>query len=66
MKAFLLKNKLTGLGMIVGAILGYLYYYFWGCAGGSCSITSDPTNSTVYGLIMGALLFSIFETNNKK
>lgn len=51
--------------MIVGAISGYLYYSFWGCAGGSCSITSDPTNSTIYGLIMGALLFSIFEPNNK-
>ena len=40
-------------GLAVGAILGYLYYYFIGCASGSCAITSNPYNSTAYGALMG-------------
>lgn len=57
---------MTWIGMILGAVGGYLYYYFWGCNSGSCSITSSPLNSTIYGTIMGAFLLNIFEPENKK
>ena len=40
-------------GLVVGAILGYLYYYYIGCASGTCAITSNPYNSTAYGAMMG-------------
>ncbi len=63
---FLLKHKLSILGIIVGAIGGYLYYYFVGCASGTCAITSKPLNSTLYGAIMGGLLFNMFEKKNQK
>ena len=55
---FLIKYKLTILGKVIGAIGGYLYYYFIGCNSGTCMITSKPLNSTVYGAVMGGLLFS--------
>jgi hypothetical protein len=58
---FLAKYKLTILGILLGAIAGYAYYYFVGCSSGSCSITSSPVNSTLYGALMGALLLNIFE-----
>ena len=58
---FLAKYKLTILGVLLGAIAGYAYYYFVGCSNGSCSITSSPVNSTLYGALMGALLLNIFE-----
>lgn len=58
---FILKHKLTILGIIVGAVGGYAYYHFVGCSSGSCSITSRPLNSTVYGALMGGLLLSIFQ-----
>ncbi|MBC7384164.1 MAG: hypothetical protein H7296_14455 [Bacteroidia bacterium] len=62
---FILKHKLI-IGMVAGAIGGYLYYYFIGCASGNCAITSKPLNSTLYGLIMGGLLCSSFKTEKSK
>ena len=60
------KYLLTILGILLGAIFGYLYYHFVGCASGTCSITSNPLNSTLYGAVMGGLLFNIFEKKSKK
>ncbi|HRD06642.1 MAG: DUF6132 family protein [Saprospiraceae bacterium] len=55
------------IGVILGSIGGYAYYYFVGCASGSCAITSNPINSTAYGALMGGLLFSsIFDGGSKK
>lgn len=62
----ILKYKLTLIGITVGAIAGYLYYYFVGCANGTCMITSSPVNSTLYGSLMGALLFNTFQKENQK
>jgi phage shock protein E len=58
---FLSKNKLAITGVLVGAIAGYLYYHFIGCASGTCPITSKPLNSTLYGAMMGGLFFSLFK-----
>ena len=63
------KNKpyfITGLGIVFGLIAGYAYYYFIGCASGTCSITSKPLNSTLYGGMMGGLLFNMFVNSPKK
>ena len=49
-------NKRLLIGIVVGAIAGYAYYYFIGCSSGSCAITSNPVNSTLYGILFGALL----------
>ena len=51
---------ITGIGIVVGLIAGYAYYHFIGCASGTCSITSKPVNSTLYGGLMGGLLFNLF------
>jgi len=65
MKSKLLKNKLVISGVVLGALGGFLYWYFVGCANGTCMITSSPWNSSVYGAIMGGLFFSIFKTEKK-
>ncbi len=51
---------LTTIGVVIGAIAGYLYYAEIGCLSGTCAITSKPINSTLYGGLMGGLLFNIF------
>ena len=53
--------RLTIIGILIGAIAGYAYYYFVGCASGTCPISSKPLNSTAYGAMMGALLFNSFQ-----
>lgn len=63
---FLTKHKLFFIGIGVGLLAGYLYYYFVGCASGTCAITSNPLNSTLYGGLMGGLLFSSFKKDEKK
>jgi len=54
------NNRLALAGVAIGAIAGYAYYHFVGCASGTCAITSRPLNSTAYGAMMGGLLFSGF------
>ena len=57
---------ITGIGVLVGLLAGYLYYQEIGCLSGSCAITSKPLNSTRYGGLMGGLLFNLFVTSPKK
>lgn len=57
---------ITGIGIVLGAIGGYLYYHFVGCASGTCVLTSKPLNSTLYGALMGGLLFNMFIKTPKK
>ncbi len=66
MKKWFNINLLYIIGAFVGAIAGYLYWHQIGCSSGTCIITSKPLNSTVYGALMGALLFGIFKKENKK
>ncbi len=62
---FILKYKLTIIGIITGAIGGYLYYHFIDCGSGACPITSIPLNSTLYGAMMGGLLFNMSQNEKK-
>ncbi len=57
----ILEYKFVVLGIVIGAAAGYAYYHFIGCSSGTCPITSNPIISTVYGALIGAILF-----NNKK
>ncbi len=61
MNNILSKYKLEIAGLIIGAIAGWCYWYFVGCASGTCLITSRPLNSTIYGAVMGTLLLSLFK-----
>jgi Family of unknown function (DUF6132) len=40
-----------------GACAGFAYYYYIGCASGTCPITGNPYISTAYGGLIGYLLF---------
>lgn len=42
-----------GIPILLGAAGGFAYYYFIGCTGGTCPITSNPWVSTAYGGLIG-------------
>lgn len=63
---FIKSNIFAIGGVLVGALAGFLYWKYVGCVTGSCAITSNPYNSTVYGSVMGGLLFSIFKKDNRE
>ena len=46
----------TIAGVVVGALLGYAYYRFVGCATGACPLTSNPWVTTIYGAVIGFLV----------
>jgi len=66
MNKWIVNNKLYVIGAIAGAIAGFFYWQQIGCSSGTCLITSKPVNSTLYGSLMGALLFGIFKKEPKK
>ena len=64
MQNFFFQNKLLIIGIVLGAVGGFVYWKLVGCNSGSCRITSKWHNSTAYGAVMGGLYLSIFK--NKK
>ena len=66
MKKWFKNNLLYIIGAVIGAIGGYLYWNFVGCSSGTCAITSKPVNSTLYGALMGSLLFGLFKKEKKQ
>jgi hypothetical protein len=61
MKEFLKKHLLKIIGILAGGFGGFAYYYFVGCASGTCPISSNPYISIVYGALMGYLLLDMFK-----
>jgi len=57
------KYVKISLGVVIGASIGYAYYYFVGCTSGSCPITSNWHISTLYGAAMGFI--AVFPTKKK-
>jgi H+/Cl- antiporter ClcA len=65
MNTFVRNNLYTIVGIVAGGVGGFLYWKFVGCYNGTCSITSKPLNSSLYGALMGGLLCSMFEKRKK-
>jgi len=65
----LFKNRWfkTFAFLLIGGAGGFAYYYFIGCNGGTCPISSNPYISTTYGAVMGLLLsFNNREKSGRK
>ena len=44
------------IGAVVGGGLGFAYHKFAGCSTGACPLVGNPYISTIYGMIVGALV----------
>lgn len=65
MKNWIVNNKLYFIGAFTGALAGFLYWKYVGCITGTCSITANPINSTLYFALFGAVLFGTFKKSSK-
>ncbi len=65
MKNWIINNKLYFIGTFAGALAGFLYWKYVGCLTGTCSITTNPINSTIYFALSGAVLFGTFKKQSK-
>lgn len=57
---------MTYIGIIIGAVAGFLYWKFIGCESGTCPITSNKYISITYGAVLGSLLFSTIASSTPK
>lgn len=60
------EQVLAIIGIILGAIGGYLYWHYIGCVSGTCPITSSPIMSKIWGALLGGLLLSMFKKDKKE
>ncbi len=56
---------IASIGIALGALGGFLYWKYVGCISGTCAIWSNPTRATLYGALMGGLLFLAFTPERK-
>lgn len=59
--ALITKFKIELIGILVGGIAGFMYYYFVGCKSGSCAIASNPYISVPYGSLLGYFISGLFK-----
>lgn len=66
-KKYLLLFSLKSIaGIVLGAVGGFLYYYYVGCQSGTCAIKSNPFMMTAWGAVMGYLLGDMFNKKTKE
>ncbi len=56
---------LSFIGLIAGAIGGYIYYIEIGCNSGTCPLTSNPYLSILWGAVIGYLFGDLFKKKPK-
>lgn len=67
MKQLLKRNNLlTVAGAAVGGFAGFGWWYYVGCASGTCPITSSPYLSVLWGMMIGGLLVCSFRKEEAK
>lgn len=66
LKPFIKNHFRKIIGVFSGCIVGFLYYYFVGCASGTCPISSNPYISVIYGGLMGYLFVDAFKKKDKE
>lgn len=66
MTAYIKKHLLKIIGILIGGASGYAYYFFIGCSTGACPLKSNPYLMTVYGALLGYLVFDMFKTKKNE
>ena len=62
----ILRYKFEIIFSVIGFFAGYAYWYYIGCASGTCAITARWYTSSIYGVIIGFLGGQILSEYLKK
>ena len=65
MKNWIINNRLYFIGAALGATAGFFYWKYVGCLTGTCSITSNPINSTIYFALFGSVFLGASKKKSK-
>ena len=60
------KKIISAIVMVIGGTAGFLYWYFVGCATGTCPITSHWYTNTLYGMLLVWLIGDLIESLIRK
>jgi hypothetical protein len=66
MKKWMFQNKGYVIGAVLGGLAGFLYWKYVGCLTGTCAISSQPLNSTLYFALLGAVLLGSFRKSGSE
>lgn len=58
------KWWIVGLALLLGALAGWAYWYWYGCTNG-CAITGSWWTSSAYGAVMGYLTMGLVLPDRK-
>lgn len=61
MKRLFVEHWITFVGVLVGAVGGYLYWYLVGCTTDACPLQSSPLYMVLWGAAVGGLAFNILK-----
>jgi hypothetical protein len=66
MLQLVVQYKWSLIGVLLGAIGGYLYWFHIGCLSGTCPLKSQWPYTTAYGGLLGYTVLSFIDQRKKK
>lgn len=56
---FILHNKIVLIGMLIGFIASYIYWYYFACYWGTYPLSAESWVNCGFGTILGGLVVSL-------
>ncbi len=61
-KSFLKKNRIPIIGVLIGGLGGYLYWYFVGCLSGTCPMKQLWYYDALLGALIGWVIADLIQS----
>lgn len=58
---FISNNKIILIGMLLGLVTGYLYWYYFSCYWGTYPLSAECWVNCSYGTLLGGFIASLIQ-----